>query len=58
MSVTAPKNERLSIRINSKLKKQVLKYCRVHDVEISKLVTQLLKQALAEEQQEKSVLSA
>ena len=47
MSVTAPKDDRLNIRINSKLKRQVFKYCKRYDIDVSELVTRLLRRTVS-----------
>lgn len=43
------KDERLSLRINGKLKKKMLKYCDTHSTDMSDLVDQFFRRLVARE---------
>lgn len=54
MSNTAPKDERLYIRVNGKLKKSVQEYCAVNGVELTDLVTRFFEKIVEKERKRKS----
>jgi antitoxin component of RelBE/YafQ-DinJ toxin-antitoxin module len=43
------KDDRLSLRVNSKLKKKVQRYCVAHGVDMSDLVTRFFERVVAKE---------
>lgn len=47
------KDDRLGLRINGQLKKDVQDYCSVHDVDMSELVTRFFEKLIAKEEARK-----
>lgn len=53
MSTTAPKDDRLNLRINKKLKKQVQKYCGDKGLDMSEVVTRFFERLIQREEERK-----
>lgn len=53
MSTSGTKNDRLSLRINGRLKRRIQKYCEVHGVDMSELVTRFFENLVVKEQERK-----
>lgn len=50
MSSTARKDDRLSLRVNGRLKRNVQKYCIKHGVDMSDLVTRFFERIVKNEE--------
>lgn len=51
MSSMDKKDDRLSLRINRRLKKKMQKYCVRHGVDMSEIVTRLFERLVAKEEE-------
>lgn len=53
MSTTVPKDDRLNLRVNKKLKKQVQKYCGDKGLDMSEVVTRFFERLIQREEERK-----
>jgi len=53
MSTMAPKDDRISLRINGELKKRVQAYCGSKNLEVSEVVTRFFERLIQREDERK-----